>query len=88
MKIELGDKVFTIKDISYKERRELYIVNVKAFWNNEVNPDKYYEVLEKCSELSGLEEKDTEGLSMPEIDQLLQKVLTAYLGLEKKPVGD
>ena len=88
MKIELGKRNFDIKDISYKERRELYIVNVKAFWNNEVNPDKYYEVLEKCAEISGLNDMDLEGLSMPEIDQLLQKILTAYLGLEKKPEGD
>ena len=88
MKIELGKRNFDIKDISYKERRELYIVNVKAFWKNEVDPDKYYEVLEKCAEISGLNDKDLEGLSMPEIDQLLQKILSAYLGLEKKPKGD
>ena len=88
MKIELNDQVFNVKDISYKDRRELYIINVKAFWGDKVDPDKYYEVLEKVSELSGLKETDIDGLSMPEIDQLLQKVLSAYLGLEKKPAGD
>ena len=56
MIIELGKRKFDVKDISYKERRELYIVNVKAFWKDEVNPDKYYEVLEKCAEISGLED--------------------------------
>lgn len=87
MKIELLNKQYEIKEISYKERRKIYQLNVKAFWDNKINPDLYYEALDKCFELSGLSEKDLESLSMPEIDQLLQKILSAYLGIEKKENG-
>jgi len=44
--------------------------------------------LEKCAEVSGLKEKDFKDLSMVEVDQLLQSILTSYLGLEKKVDGD
>tara|TARA_R100001086_G_scaffold158814_1_gene85092 strand:+ start:75 stop:341 length:267 start_codon:yes stop_codon:yes gene_type:complete len=87
MKIELLDKQYEIKEISYKKRREIYQLNVKAFWDNKVDPDLYYEVLNKCFELSGLNENDIKDLSMVQVDQLLQKILTSYLGIEKKENG-
>tara|TARA_R100000808_G_C2082639_1_gene105969 strand:+ start:363 stop:629 length:267 start_codon:yes stop_codon:yes gene_type:complete len=88
MKIKALKKDWEIKDVSYKDRRELYQLNVKAFWDGKVDPDPYYEVLEKVFELSGLTEKDVEDLPMPEVDQLLQAILGAYLGLEKNADGD
>lgn len=88
MKIKALDRDWEVKDVSYSERRKLYQMNVKAFWKGDVDPDKYYDVLEKVAEISGLKEKDFEDLSMVEIDQLLQVVLTNYLGLEKNEDGD
>ena len=88
MKIKALDRDWEIKDVSYSERRKLYQMNVKAFWKGDVDPDEYYEVLGKVAEISGLKEKDFEELSMVEIDQLLQVVLTNYLGLEKNEDGD
>jgi hypothetical protein len=87
MKVKVLKKEWTIKDISYKQRRELYELNVKAFWQGEVDPENYYTVLNKTSELAGLEDKELDKLSMPEVDQLLQAILTSYLGLEKKVDG-
>lgn len=88
MKIKALKKSWDIEDISYKDRREIYQLNVKAFWDGSIDPDKYYEVLEKTFDMSGLTEKDVKSLSMPEVDQLLQSILTAYLGLEKNVDGD
>ena len=88
MKIKAIDKDWDINDATYRQRRDIYRINVKAFWDGKVNPDLYYEVLEKCAEVAGLKEEDFKDLSMVEVDQLLQAVLTSYLGLEKKVDGD
>jgi hypothetical protein len=88
MRIQALDRDWDINDITYKERREIYHLNVKAFWDGKVDPDLYYEVLEKCAEVSGLKEEDFKDLSMMQIDQLLQAILSSYLGLEKKVSGD
>ena len=88
MKVKALDKEYQVKDITYKERRGLHRLNAKAFWDGKINPDNYYDVLEKVAEISGLTEKDFKDLSMVEVDQLLQAILTSYLGLEKKVDGD
>jgi hypothetical protein len=88
MKVKAIGRDWDINDATYKQRRHIYRINVKAFWDGKVDPDQYYEVLEKCAEVSGLKEKDFKDLSMVEVDQLLQSILTSYLGLEKKVDGD
>tara|TARA_Y100000004_G_C8844444_1_gene381937 strand:+ start:550 stop:816 length:267 start_codon:yes stop_codon:yes gene_type:complete len=88
MEIKALNKIFKIKEITYKERRELHKLNAKAFWDGKINPDNYYDVLEKVSEISGLGENEFKGLTMVEIDQILQKVFTQYMGLEKNKDGD
>ena len=88
MEIKALGKKYKIKEITYKERRELHRLNVKAFWDGKINPDNYYDVLEKTAEISGLGEKDFKGLTMIEIDQVLQQIFTQYMGLEKKEDGD
>ena len=88
MKIKALDKEWQINEATYKQRREIYRLNVKAFWDGKVDPDQYYEVLEKCAEVAGLIEKDLKDLSMVDVDQLLQAVLTSYRGLEKNVGGD
>mgnify|MGYP003132533433 CR=1 FL=1 len=88
MKVKALGKEYQVKDITYKERRDLHRLNAKAFWDGKVNPDNYYDVLEKVAEISGLGEDDFKGLSMTEIDQILQEVFTQYMGLEKNADGD
>ena len=88
MEIEALGKKYQIKEITYKERRNLHRLNAKAFWDGKINPDNYYDVLEKVAEISGLGEQELEGLSMTEVDQVLQAVFTEYMGLEKKENGD
>ena len=88
MKVKALGKEYQVKDITYKERRDLHRLNAKAFWDGKVTPDNYYDVLEKVAEISGLGEDDFKGLSMTEIDQILQEVFTQYMGLEKNADGD
>ena len=88
MKVKALGKEYQVKDITYKERRDLHRLNAKAFWDGKVNPDNYYDVLEKVAEISGLGEDDFKGLSMTEIDQILQEVFTQYMGLENNADGD
>lgn len=88
MKVKALGKEYQVKDITYKERRDLHRLNAKAFWDGKVNPDNYYDVLEKVAEISGLGEDDFKSLSMTEIDQILQEVFTQYMGLEKNADGD
>jgi len=88
MIIKALGKEYNIKDITYKERRELHRLNAKAFWDGKVEPESYYDILEKVGEVSGLNESDFKGLSMVEIDQVLQEVFTAYMGISKNEDGD
>ena len=88
MEIKALGKKYEIKEITYKERRELHRINAKAFWDGKINPDNYYDVLEKVAEISGLGEQNFKDLSMIEVDQVLQAVFNEYMGLEKKENGD
>ena len=76
MKVKALGEEYQVKDITYKERRELHRLNAKAFWDGKINPDNYYDVLEKVAEIAGLTEKDFKSLSMVEGDQVLQEVFT------------
>ena len=88
MKVKALGEEYQVNEITYKERRDLHRLNAKAFWDGKINPDNYYDVLEKVAEISGLGEKDFKDLSMVEIDQVLQEVFTQYMGLEKNADGD
>lgn len=92
MKVNFNDHVYEIRDINYKEKRELWRMSLLAFPNLESkDPDQqaYYRMIDKVEEVSGLEEKDyvdSKGktLSMAQIDLLLQEVYSQYMGLSKK----
>ena len=88
MIIKALGKEYNIKEITYKERRELHRLNAKAFWDGKINPDNYYDVLERVAEIAGIGETELNGLSMTEVDQVLQTIFKEYMGLEKKDDGD
>jgi hypothetical protein len=88
MIIKALGKEYNIKEITYKERRELHRLNAKAFWDGKINPDNYYDVLERVAEIAGVGETELNGLSMTEVDQVLQTIFKEYMGLEKKDDGD
>ena len=91
MKIEVKDVgEFEVKDISYSQARQLHRMNAKVFWQGavddkaDVNPDEYYDLLEKTREMSGLKDKDLKKYTMVQVDVILQQVLMQYTGLNPK----
>ena len=89
MKVKMFKKEWEVKDINYKERRELWQLSLGSFVGSEVVQDKYFEMINKVEELSGLQEKDyikkdKSLLTMAEIDLLLQEVFASYMSMEKK----
>jgi len=89
MKVKMFDKEWEVKDINYKERRELWHLSLSSFAGTEVVHDKYFKMINKVEEISGLSEKDCihndkSLLTMAEIDLLLQEVFASYMGTEKK----
>ena len=90
MKIEVKDiGTFEVKDISYGEARELHKQNAKVFWGGaddatQVDPDEYYELLEKTRKLSGIKDEELKKFSMVQVDVILQQILMEYTGLNPK----
>ena len=92
MKVKVLEREWEVKDISFAERRGLYQKQAKNFWSvneeSEMDVDAYFSMLDEVLEISGLTEKDFDGLSMTEIDQVVAQVMLAYTGLAGKGSGD
>ena len=84
MKVKMYDREWDTNPITYKQKRELWQLSINAFRDDRDNQDDYFKLINRVEELSGLTEKDMNGLSMAQIDMLLQQVFTDYMGLEKK----
>jgi len=85
MKVSMFDKEWSINTITYKQKRELWQLSLDAFQDEKKqNQEKYFKLINKVEEYSGLVEKDLAKLSMAQIDLLLQQIFTEYMGLEKK----
>ena len=84
MKIEMFDKEWEVKPLTYREKRELWLMSLKAFPDGEINQDKYFDLMLKVEKMSGLKEKDLEQLNMGDVDLLLQEIYQQYMGIEKK----
>lgn len=84
MKVNMFDKEWSVNDITYKQKRELWQLSLNAFKDDKDNQDEYFILINKVEEFSGLVEKDLSKLSMAQIDLLLQEIFTQYMGLEKK----
>jgi hypothetical protein len=86
MKVKMFDKEWEVKNPTYKEKRELWKLNTMTFVGEELNQDKYFELLERVEEISGLNpedyvNKDDDKLGMNNIDSLLQQIFLSYMGL-------
>ena len=87
MIVKALDKEWNVNDCTYKQRRELHAFNAKVWWNGKQDVSAYYELLEKVSEIAGLDEDDFKDMEMINIDIVLQAILFDYLGLSKKAIG-
>ena len=86
MKVKMFDKEWEEKNPTYKEKRELWKLNTMTFVGEELNQDKYFELLERVEEISGLNPEDyvnknDDKLGMNNIDSLLQQIFLSYMGL-------
>jgi hypothetical protein len=92
MKVDYNDHIYEVKDISFKEKREIWRGSMTAFpvgEDDDIKPKEYYELLDKVEKLSGLTEKDYvnkdgDPVGPGEVDVLLQAVYSEYMGLAKK----
>ncbi len=89
MRVKMFDKEWKIKALAYRQKRELWQGSIQAFPEGEIDQNKYFELMNKVEELSGLKEADyikddKTPLTMAEIDLLVQEIFTQYMGMEKK----
>jgi len=80
------DKEWEVKNPTYKEKRELWKLNTMTFEGDKMNQDKYFQLLERVEEISGLRPEDyvkksDDKLAMSDIDSLLQQIFLSYMGL-------
>ena len=90
MIVKVGKKDWDINDCTYAERRELHKLNAKVWWDGgKMDVLSYYDVLEKVGVIAGLGENDFKDMDMAKVDEVLQAVFLAYLGIEpaKKRTG-
>jgi len=86
MKVKMFDKEWEVKNPTYKEKRELWKLNTMTFEGDKMNQDKYFQLLERVEEISGLRPEDyvkksDDKLAMSDIDSLLQQIFLSYMGL-------
>ncbi len=84
MIVKVNKKEWDVQECTYKQRREIHKLNALVWWGGEMNVDKYYDLLEKVHEISGIKDSDFGDMEMADVDKVLQAVFVSYLGLEKK----
>jgi len=86
MKVKMFNKEWEVKNPTYKEKRELWKLNTMTFDEGKINQDKYFQLLERVEEITGLKPEDYvnkngDELAMAKIDSLLQQIFLSYIGL-------
>jgi len=76
---------FDIRPITFGERRELHRLEMKVFWNDEIERDAYFDLLNWCMDKAFENpEKSLKTLDDSQIDEVLNDVYLEYKGLTKK----
>tara|TARA_B100001250_G_C19598452_1_gene699505 strand:- start:467 stop:727 length:261 start_codon:yes stop_codon:yes gene_type:complete len=76
---------FEIRELSFKDRRELHRLEVKSFKDGELDIEKYYDVLEWVMAFAFKDpEKSLGKLDDNAIDEILSAVYSEYKGMNKK----
>jgi len=84
MIVKALDKEWEVNNPTFKQRRELHKINARVWRSEEMDIDTYFYLLERVMEISGLGEEDFNGLSMVDIDTVLQSIFLEYLNTSKK----
>ena len=85
MKVKMLNKEWEVNNPTYKEKRELWKLNTMTFDEGKINQDKYFQLLERVEEITGLKPEDYinkkgNPLNMANIDSLLQQIFLSYIG--------
>ena len=76
---------FDIRPITFGERRELHRLEMKVFWDDEIERDAYFDLLNWCMEKAFQNPEETlKALDDAQIDEVLNAVYAEYKGLSKK----
>ena len=76
---------FEIRPITFGERRELHRLEMKVFWDEEIEKDAYFDLLNWCMDKAFENpEEMLNKLDDAQIDEVLNKVYQEYKGLSKK----
>ena len=92
MIVKALDKEWRVKEISYRKKRELHAMGVKAFWNSgddmgEMDITAYRKLLDAVEKASGLDDEELNTIPMADVDVLLQEVYNNYMGLDPSQLG-
>lgn len=76
---------FKVRELSFKDRRELHRLEVKTFKGEELDIEKYYDVLEWVMDFAFEDpEKSLGKLDDNAIDEILSAIYSEYKGMNKK----
>ena len=76
---------FEIRPITFGERRELHRLEMKVFWDDEIERDANFDLLNWCMTKAFQDPEETlKDLDDAQIDEVLNEVYLEYKGLTKK----
>ena len=76
---------FEVRPITFGERRELHRLEMKVFWDDQIEKDAYFDLLNWCMEKAFENPEETfKKLDDGQIDEVLNEVYLHYKGLTKK----
>ncbi len=90
MKVVFNDVEYSVKDLSYQEKRKLWHKSIIVMSDEDnIDQELYFGMMDEVEKLAGIKEKDLvdkngDPLNMGEIDLLMQEVFQNYMGLKKK----
>tara|TARA_R100001530_G_scaffold76304_2_gene53569 strand:- start:24 stop:296 length:273 start_codon:yes stop_codon:yes gene_type:complete len=76
---------FEVRPITFGERRELHRLEMKVFWDDQIEKDAYFDLLNWCMEKAFENPEETfKKLDDAQIDEVLNEVYLHYKGISKK----
>ncbi|HSG32299.1 MAG TPA: hypothetical protein VLB82_12240 [Thermodesulfobacteriota bacterium] len=76
---------FEVRPINFKDRRELHRKEIKVYWDEKLDTDSYYELLDWVMNKAFANPEEILGkFKDEEVDEILGKIYQEYKGISKK----
>ena len=72
------EKEWNVNDCTHGERRDLHFLNIEIWVTGKQDVKAYGKLLSEVEKISGLDPDDFKGMSMTDIDLLLQAIFLEY----------